>query len=274
MKYIGKQSQISPEWYDKTYDRLPALYDFEYPACSGDELDFWDGIIRRYGGPALELAVGTGRVALPLASLGHTVWGIDVSEPMLDRARRKTSSLPKAVRSRLHFERQDFRNFQLERRFKVIFAPFNSFLLLLTADDLGECMRSVADHLSEGGVFVIDAFAMTDDDMEPDSDTITYLEREPESGASVVRTRKYSYDPDKRQATSRLTFALSDRDGETWKVRFQYTLQLFKPQELLEGILQTGFEIREIYGNHELESFGIDSESLIVVCVKAAGDRL
>ncbi len=265
---------MSPEQYDKTYDRLPALYDFEYPACSGPELDFWDGILQRYGGPALELAVGTGRVALPLASMGHTVWGIDISEPMLDRARRKTSNLPRAVRSRLHFERQDFRNFELERRFKVIYAPFNSFLLLLRADDVAGCMRSVADQLSDGGVFVIDAFLMSDDDREPDNETITYLEREPESGATVVRRREYSYDAAKRQARSRLTFSLTVNDDESCELRFEYTLQLYKRPEILGRILDAGFDIYEIYGNYGLESLEIDSDNVIVVCGKRARDRL
>ncbi len=249
-----------------SYDEMPSLYDFEYPTCDGDELDFWDGMLREYGGPALELAVGTGRVAIPLASRGHTICGIDVSQPMLDRALLKQSKLPRATRARLHFSRQDMRNFTFRQRFKVIYAPFNSLLLLTLDQDFADCMNAVTRHLDDQGTFVVEAFAMADDDQVADSETVTYLEIEPDSGATVTRTRDYSFDPTTRSALSDLSYTLEHGSGRVDEIRFQYVLQLYRTTQLLDRLKKYGFSIRNVYDAVTGQKYTRDSDGLVVVC--------
>ena len=251
---------------------MPALYDFEYPTCDGAELDFWDGILREYGGPGLELAVGTGRVAIPLASRGHTVFGIDVSQPMLDRALLKQSRLPRATRSRLHFSRQDMRSFSFRQRFGVIYAPFNSLLLLTGEQEFANCMGAVIGHLKDQGAFVIEAFAMADDDKDADSEAITYLENEPDSGATVTRKRDYSYDPNTRTALSVLSYTLEHVQGGVNEISFRYVLQLYEAEQLLEKLGQYGFSVRNVYAGITRQIYSEDSEGLIVVCGKRRDD--
>ena len=245
---------------------MPAIYDFEYPECVEDELEFWDGILRQYGGPSLELAVGTGRVAIPLAGRGHAVYGIDISQPMLDRAILKQSKLSRATGSRLHFSRQDMRSFSFDRRFGVIYAPFNSLLLLTAERDFADCMSAVARHLKDRGVFVIEAFAMNDDDTIADSETLTYLDKEPDSGATVTRRKDYSFDPETGCALSELSFMLEHPNGIVEEVRFHYMLQLYKAAELLTRLRNHGFDIEHVYGSLRRDKYSRKSDSLIVVC--------
>lgn len=103
-------------------------------------------------GPALELGVGTGRVALPLVRSGVEVHGIDSSEPMIRILRKKPGgeSLPVTMGT--------FARFDLDRRFPLIYVVFNTFFSLLTQDEQVSCFESVATHLAPGGAFVMQAF--------------------------------------------------------------------------------------------------------------------
>ncbi|MGZ5297663.1 MAG: class I SAM-dependent DNA methyltransferase, partial [Actinomycetota bacterium] len=102
--------------------------------------------------PALELGIGTGRVAIPLAAAGVEVHGIDASEAMVGRLRAKPGgeAIPVTI--------GDFRDFSLDTAFSTIYVPFNTFFGLLTQDDQVTCFRTVAGHLSPDGVFVMEAF--------------------------------------------------------------------------------------------------------------------
>ena len=103
-------------------------------------------------GPALELGIGTGRVAIPLAAAGVDVHGIDASEAMVERLRAKPGgdAIPVTI--------GDFRDFSLDTAFTAIYVPFNTFFGLLTQDDQVTCFRTVARHLTPDGVFVMEAF--------------------------------------------------------------------------------------------------------------------
>lgn len=83
------------------------------------------------GGPILELACGTGRIALPLAKAGLHVTGVDRSEAMLTIARRKLAALPALVQERLTLVNQDMSALNLGRRFGFVFVPARSFQHLI-----------------------------------------------------------------------------------------------------------------------------------------------
>jgi SAM-dependent methyltransferase len=104
------------------------------------------------GGPALELAIGTGRIALPLAARGIRVDGIDMSEPMVDRLRAKSGGADLAVTL------GDFADVPVDGEYKLIYVVFNTLFNLLTQDDQVRCFQNVAAHLTADGVFVVEAF--------------------------------------------------------------------------------------------------------------------
>ena len=103
-------------------------------------------------GPALELAIGTGRVALPLAARGVDVRGIDISEAMIAKLREKPGGdgIPVTM--------GDFADVAVDGTYRLVYVVFNTFYGLLTQDDQVRCFRNVAARLTDDGVFVIEAF--------------------------------------------------------------------------------------------------------------------
>ncbi|WP_419950526.1 class I SAM-dependent DNA methyltransferase [Candidatus Palauibacter sp.] len=103
-------------------------------------------------GRALELGIGTGRIALRLAALGIEVHGVDLSDAMVAELRRKPGGpdIPVAM--------DDFAGFLLDTRYEVVYVVYNTFFDLTSQDAQVRCFASVARHLNPGGVFVIEAF--------------------------------------------------------------------------------------------------------------------
>jgi len=101
-------------------------------------------------GPALEFAIGTGRVAIPLAARGIPVTGIELSPPMVDRLRTKVPAeeLPVLV--------GDMATTTVPGRFSLVYVVFNSIGNLRTQDEQVQCFRNAARHLSPGGRFVVE----------------------------------------------------------------------------------------------------------------------
>ncbi|MEY2454394.1 MAG: hypothetical protein QOD92_3968 [Acidimicrobiaceae bacterium] len=102
------------------------------------------------GGPALELAIGTGRIALPLAATGVRVDGIDFSPPMIAKLRSKPGG------DAIDVVVGDFADVGVAGAYPLIYVAFNSFFNLLTQDDQIRCFENVAAHLSDGGAFVLE----------------------------------------------------------------------------------------------------------------------
>jgi SAM-dependent methyltransferase len=127
------------------YDEDAEIFD---PAVVDPVVDFLAGIAG--GGAALELGIGTGRIALPLARRGIRVHGIDLSEQMVARLRAKPGSEEIAVTI------GDFATTRVEGTFSVAYLVFNTIMNLTTQDEQVACFRNVAAHLEPGGCFVIE----------------------------------------------------------------------------------------------------------------------
>ena len=103
-------------------------------------------------GPALELAIGTGRIALPLAARGIRVDGIDISPAMLAHLRAKPGG------DQLSVTLGDFAAVPVPDTYRLIFVVWNTLFNLLTQDDQVRCFANVAAHLTDDGAFVVEAF--------------------------------------------------------------------------------------------------------------------
>jgi SAM-dependent methyltransferase len=104
------------------------------------------------GGPALELAIGTGWIALPLAARGIRVDGIDISPTMVARLRAKPGG------EQISVTIGDFADVPVPGTYRLIFVVANSLFNLLTQDDQVRCFENVAAHLTDDGTFLIEAF--------------------------------------------------------------------------------------------------------------------
>jgi len=110
-----------------------------------------DFLARRAGrGPALELAIGTGRVALPLSERGVRVAGIEMSEPMVRELRKKPGS------DGISVSMGNMADTRAPGEFSVVYLVYNTITNLLSQDEQVECFRNAAGHLEPGGRFVIE----------------------------------------------------------------------------------------------------------------------
>jgi SAM-dependent methyltransferase len=129
---------------------VAARYDNEPRGDEKETVDFLSGLAG--DGPALEFAVGTGRVALPLAACGIRVDGIELSEPMVARMREKPGG------DALDVVLGDMSVADAPASgYRLIYLVFNTIHNLLTQDDQVRCFQNAARHLADGGVFVIEA---------------------------------------------------------------------------------------------------------------------
>ena len=103
------------------------------------------------GGPVLELAIGTGRIGLPLAATGIRVDGVEQSAAMIARLRAKPGGAALTV------VQGDMAEVPVAGRYRLVFLVFNTFYNLLTQDDQVRCFANVARHLDEDGLFLLEA---------------------------------------------------------------------------------------------------------------------
>ncbi|MFH1805858.1 MAG: class I SAM-dependent methyltransferase [Pseudomonadota bacterium] len=113
-----------------------------------DPVPFYGEQARQSGGPVLELGCGTGRIAGAIADTGIAVEGLDLSEPMLARARRKYPDLV--------WHQGDMSDFDLGRKFALVIIPFRGFQELTSVAQQRACLARAFDHLRPGGRLVMD----------------------------------------------------------------------------------------------------------------------
>lgn len=142
---------MADDYSEATYgDRIAEVYDERAPKDASAAAAFLKALAAK--GPALELGIGTGRVALPLREAGLEVHGIDASQAMVDQLRTK----PGGDRVPVHIG--SFAEFTLDARFPLVYVVFNTFFGLLTQEEQVSCFASTARHLTPGGAFVMQAF--------------------------------------------------------------------------------------------------------------------
>ena len=241
-----------PETYG---DRIADLYD-RMVASLPDPGDCVDRLAELAGpGPALELGIGTGRVALPLAARGVEVHGIDVSAAMVERLRAKPGG--EAIPVTLG----DFADLPVAGRFRLVYAVFNTFFSLLTQDDQVRCFQAVAERLTPDGAFALELF-VPDPTLHP--------------GGQSIRTRHLGLD------LARFDLALHDPVAQ--RVDFQNVLLTADGARLLPGSVRyawpaeldlmarlAGMALRERWGGWRREPYTGSTSGLYVAVYERAG---
>lgn len=172
----------------------------------------------------LELGVGTGRVAIPLATAGLDVTGVDRSEAMLSLAKRKARILPKEVRARLHLRRGDIATLRVRGKFDLAFAAFRVFMSLLTAESQRRALQAVHRRLRPGGLLALDVFDPLLDRVVPGQQPPSERGevRHPSTGHLVrVTAVERQNDPVAQILTEQWRFAELDHDGKVLREEFE-----------------------------------------------------
>ncbi|MFX0056086.1 MAG: class I SAM-dependent methyltransferase [Candidatus Hermodarchaeota archaeon] len=221
-------------------------------------LEFYLQQTRKYQGPVLELACGTGRLTIPLAQ-EVSITGLDFSKAMLDLARQKVKERGLDI----EFIRGDMTNFELNKKFKLILMTGIAFAHLETREDVEGCLSCVKHHLTDDGRFIFDFFnpSLAILTRNP-SEKFPHAEYpDPDGNGTVTITESNKYDSATQINKLQLHFKLGERE-ETHSVN----MRMFFPQELDALLYYNGFEIEQKYGGYDGQPFDSDSGVQIVIC--------
>ncbi|ODB79247.1 MULTISPECIES: class I SAM-dependent methyltransferase [Micromonospora] len=201
------------------------------------------------GGPVLELAVGTGRVALPLAARGLTVEGVEASPEMVAHLRAKPggADLPVTI--------GDMADVPVAGPYRLVFLVFNTLFNLVSEERQAACFRNVARVLAPGGAFVIETFVPDPADFDRDEQVQV---REVTEDSATIRVHRY----DRAAQTfvrQTVTFDASGVHLKPFAMRYAW------PEQVDELAERAGLRLTERYADWDRSPYDADSRSHISV---------
>ncbi len=227
------------------YDSIAAIYD-PWSRSVTEDIGFYADYALESGGPVVELAVGTGRIAVPIAQAGIRVIGVDASPGMLDVARRAADAA--GVADLVDLRVGDLREPPVAERVPLVICPFRTLLHMGSEEEKLAALLAARSLLEPSGRFVFDVFAPNREDIEETHGR--WLEREPGIQELAV------WDENSR------TLSLSVRaDGA--ETTFQ--LHWLSAPEWLRLLDRAELEVEEFYGWFDRRPFA-DEEDMIFVC--------
>ncbi|MDH5162310.1 class I SAM-dependent methyltransferase [Heyndrickxia oleronia] len=243
----------------------PILYDMENELYIEDVPFLMKEALKTVG-PIIDLACGTGRVTIPLASKGHQLIGVDVHRGMLDEARKKAEDL----NLNINWVEQDCTKLDLNIKSHLIYSVGNSFQHFLTNEDQDGLLSSVNKHLHNEGIFIFGTrFPSVDELLQPSTEEYwkTYIDSDTQCPVDVYTISNYdSLNQIQHYTTIR---KYKNKNGEIInEKRTNINLRYVFPKEMERMLLATGFEIIHLYKDWKETPITNDSYEMIYVCRK------
>jgi SAM-dependent methyltransferase len=227
------------------YDRIARFYD-PWSRSVTEDVGFYVDHALAAGGPVVELAVGTGRIAVPIAEAGVNVIGVDSSPEMLAVARASAEAA--GVSGRLDLRVGDLREPGVRQRVQLVICPFRSLLHMETEAEKLRALRAARGLVLPGGSYVFDVFAPSREDIAETHDR--WLEREPGIFERAV------WD----EAARTLRLSVRSGDDET-----TFGLHWLSAPEWLRLLDEAGLEVEALYGWFDERPYD-GHEDMIFVC--------
>ena len=240
------------------------MYDLDLVDDPGD-LDLYLALAHRTGGPVLELAAGTGRLAVPLAAAGHDVTAVDNDPAMLDRAR----SAAAAAGTTVDLVEADLTEVRLPSAgtFGLAFLALNSLFLLGGRDQQRAAFRTIAAHLAPGGIAAVDVWLPSSDDLARFDGRLMleYGRVDPESGRGVTKIASAQHEPASQMVT--LTTLYEEGAPGQPPVRWMRSdrMRLVSADDLRAFAEDAGLEVETLAGGYDLEPIGPASDRAVLL---------
>ena len=244
------------EWDEKVYgERIASIYDdlyedaFDKAGAVAFLAERSRGAEGHGEGKALELAIGTGRIAVPLAQHGVDVSGIDISEAMVERLRAKPGGADIPVTM------GNFADVGVPGPFDLIYLVFNTIFALTTPEEQVELFRNVSARLTDQGVFVVEAFV-------PDLSRFARFQNTEVNDVTVdgVNVSFSRHDP-ATQTFSSQQVMIREEGIKMVPVHLRYIW----PSEMDLMAKLAGLELRERYASWHRDPFNSESKAHVSV---------
>lgn len=242
---------------------IARYYDLDVGDYDAD-LAMYEGFARRLEAPLLELGVGSGRLAIPLARAGLKVVGIDSSPAMLAVAQRKAGG---ELAERLRLVPADMRDFDLGQQFGLILCALGGFCHLEDADGQLQALTCARRHLLPRGLLVVDLPAFDPAAWDPGARALVHewTRRHPDLGVTVSKLS--SVEADLAAQTQRLTLIFEEVDEagavrrRTADLRLRYVFRY----EMEHLLARAGLRVHNVYGSYDLDPYETGSPRMIFV---------
>jgi SAM-dependent methyltransferase len=233
-----------------------------------------------HSGPVLELACGSGRIAVALAAAGHAVTGVDRDPDMLDRARKAWTRHQQqdavaaggavAATGALDLIEADILDSHLDmgRRFSLAILAINSLLLLGDDDAKRRALHTMARHLADDGRAVVDVWLPTPDDLAlyDGQVMLDWIREDNEAKARVAKSWSATYDPARQRASVTTYFDVgADARTATRTVR-EDEIWFVGAEKLIALAIAAGLEPEIVAGDYDLGARTSHSERVVLVC--------
>lgn len=265
---------------------LARLYDLDLVEDPGD-VELYLSLAARTGSPILELAAGSGRIAVPLVEAGHDVTAVDLEPAMLERAFARARAIGDgrgAGRRRDPADRGPDSSVDVGRlelieadllaldlptagTYRLAIIALNSIFLLATREAQRQAFQTVVRHLAPGGLAVVDIWLPEAEDLARfDGRLILEYERlEPETGQHVTKIDSARFDPTTAIVDLTTIYEEGSSGGPTVRWIRHDALRLVGADELRAMAEAAGLVVDEIGGDYDLDPIAPDSERAILI---------
>jgi SAM-dependent methyltransferase len=248
---------------------LARLYDLDLAEDPGD-VALYRALARRTGGPIIELAVGSGRVAAALAADGQTVVGVDNDAAMLERARARAGTRSLQLVEADLVDAPNVAAVEAAGPYRLAFIALNSVLLLASAERQRAAVAALAGLLAPGGLAVVDAWQPSPQDLVAFDGRLSleWLRTDPETGREVTKTVAAWFDPATRLVTLTTLFDEGEQGRPPIRWARSDALRLVTVDELRAFAEAAGLEVERLAGDYDLGPLEPGSDRVVLVARK------
>ena len=269
------------QFFNLEFQRLAKLNNIEIvPDYQGRNAEFYDTIqeefqkdiqfyLKKIGKEPLnilELGSGTGRIAIPLAKSGHTVYALDNSDDMHNIL---MANAPKEIKNRIIPIKASMIDFNIDVRFDYIILGLNTIFALSEEDDRIGCFKLVRKHLKEDGRFLIDLMLPSPEDLKNTKGLYDFSVLEGEEGKKGISVVYNRYDSKRQIMILNFLSIVIEKDD---KVKFFITpaIEYYpSPGEMKLLLCNSGFEIESFCCDYEETPFEEDDTKRdLVICAR------
>lgn len=247
---------------------LARFYDLDTLDVS-DDAEVYLTLAHEVGGDVLELAVGSGRLAIPLVLAGHRVVGVDHDADMLARARAAWSRLHDGLDDdRLELHQADLATFRAEGDFGLAFLAVNTFLLAPDDEARLAILDTMRRHLRPGGIAALDFSTPDESELETYDGRLQleWLRQDPETGDEVAKCVAARHDPDADTVELTQIFDWTPAGGgHISRVSRRDVLHLVPASHVAALAREAGFDEVDVRGDHLLTRHGAGSHRAILI---------
>jgi SAM-dependent methyltransferase len=242
------------------YGLVADLYDWVVPYRERPDVSFFVAVAKEAGSPVLEIGCGTGRVLIPTARAGIDIVGLDLTPEMLAVCRERLRQEEAAVQSRVELVQADMRTFDLGRRFTLATLPYRPFQHLITVEEQLSCLKSIRNHLVDGGRLVLDVFNPSLDALasgQEGQETGDEPEFSTPDGRRVLRRHRIvAHDRANQVNHVELIYYVAHPDGREERLVHAFPMRYLFRFEVEHLLARCGFDVEQLYAAFDKSAYG------------------